>query len=70
MMRCLDVEKVLLGTFSWSEKSKFGWEAKERVYWSCTQAITWESFKTNMKKQYIPKATRDKKAAEFDDLVQ
>lgn len=70
MIRCSNVEKVLLATFSLTGEVQIWWEAKERVYWNRRQHVTSESFKKEMKKQYIPHATRDKKVAEFHNLVQ
>lgn len=69
MLRCREAEKVLLGTFSLTGVAQIWWEAKGRVYWSRRQPVTWKSFKKDMKKSNR-KATTNKKAVDFHDLVQ
>lgn len=58
VMRCIDEETILLGSFSLRE-AQLWWEAMERRFWARRQQMTWDLFKKELSKQYISKSARD-----------
>lgn len=61
--------KILLNGFFLKAEAQVWWEFMGRVHACDGMPISYKVFRTKFEKKYIPNVVRDKKAAEFVQLV-
>jgi hypothetical protein len=69
-MRCLEAQKVTLGTYMLQEDANYWWKNASQRLGHGNAVITWEIFKREFLVKYFPADVRNRKVVEFMELKQ